>query len=97
MIESFNNQATEDIFNGRQTKAARAICPLHIWKVASRKLDQLDSITRLDELRIPPGNRLALLTGDRLGQYSIRINEQYRICFRWGTSGPCAVEITDYH
>lgn len=97
MIESFNNQATEDLFNGRQTKAARSICPLNIWKVASRKLDQLDSVTAVDELRIPPGNRLELLTGNRLGQYSIRINEQYRICFRWGASGPCDVEITDYH
>jgi proteic killer suppression protein len=97
MIESFKNQATEDIFNGHQTKAARSICPLNIWKVACRKLDQLDSVTVLDELRIPPGNRLELLTGNRLGQYSIRINEQYRICFRWGSSGPCDVEITDYH
>lgn len=97
MIESFSNPATEDVFNGRQTKAARSCCPLSLWKVASRKLDQLDSVTILDELRIPPGNRLELLTGDRSGQHSIRINEQYRICFRWGVSGPCDVEITDYH
>ena len=62
-----------------------------------RKLDQLDSVVRLDELKIPPGNRLESLTGNRKGQHSIRINEQYRICFLWGESGPFEVEIVDYH
>jgi proteic killer suppression protein len=65
--------------------------------VATRKLDQLDSIERIEELRIPPGNRLERLTGDRKGQYSIRINERYRICFGWTGEGPSDVEIVDYH
>ncbi len=65
--------------------------------VATRKLDQLDSIERIEELRIPPGNRLERLTGDRKGQYSIRINERYRICFGWTAEGPSDVEIVDYH
>jgi toxin HigB-1 len=60
-------------------------------------LDHLDSVERLDELRIPPGNHLEALTGNRKGQYSIRINERYRICFRWTSDGPSEVEIVDYH
>jgi proteic killer suppression protein len=65
--------------------------------VAGRKLDQLDSAEQLDDLRIPAGNRLEALTGNRKGQYSIRINEQYRICFVWTADGPSDVEIVDYH
>ena len=65
--------------------------------IAARKLDQLDSAVSLDELRIPPGNRLEALTGNRQRQHSIRINDQYRICFRWTETGPVDVEITDYH
>jgi len=61
------------------------------------KLDQLDSVLSLDELRVPPGNRLEALAGDRKGQHSIRINDQFRICFRWTETGPTDVEITDYH
>ena len=91
------NQATEDIFNGKASKLALRLCPKKIWKITTRKLDQLDSVTQLDGLRIPPGNRLESLSGDRQGQYSIRINDQYRICFRWGNTGPFDVEITDYH
>ena len=97
MIVAFNAQGTEDIFNGDNTKAARKTCPESLWKVAVRKLDQLDSVTALNELRIPPGNRLETLAGDRKGQNSIRINEQYRICFVWTDSGPDRVEIIDYH
>lgn len=97
MIVSFKGQATEDIFNGRATKEARKACPQANWRVAVRKLDQLDSVESLNELKIPPGNRVEPLTGDRKGQYSIRINEQFRICFRWGESGPFDVEIIDYH
>ncbi|MBM4421828.1 MAG: plasmid maintenance system killer protein [Chloroflexi bacterium] len=97
MIVSFKDEGTEDIFNGKNTKAARAICPESLWKVAVRKLDQLDSVTALNELRIPPGNRLEALTGDRKGQHSIRINEQHRICFAWTASGPDKVGIVDYH
>lgn len=97
MIRSFGNTGTEDIFNGKQTKSARRICPERLWKVAARKLDQLDSVASIDELRIPPGNRLEQLAGDRKGQYSIRINDQYRICFTWEENEPAQVEIVDYH
>lgn len=97
MIRSFKNAATEDVFHGKNTKAARRTCPQSLWRIAARKLDLLDSVTALDELRVPPGNRLEALRGDREGQHSIRINEQYRICFVWTDTGPEAVEIADYH
>ncbi len=97
MIQSFKNTGTEDIFNGENTKGARKICPNSIWKIAARKLDQIDSVIALHELRIPPNNKLEALSGDRKGQYSIRINDQYRICFLWSEKGPDQVEIVDYH
>ena len=97
MIRSFRNKGTEDIFNGRNTKEARKICPQEVWKSATRKLDQLDSVSKLDDLKIPPGNMLEVLKGDRSGEYSIRINNQYRLCFSWSEAGPDLVEITDYH
>ena len=97
MIQSFKNAGTEDVFNGVNTRVARKICPAALWKVAARKLDQLDSVTSLDELRVPPGNQLEALSGDRQGQHSIRINRQYRVCFIWTNLGPTEVEIVDYH
>ena len=97
MIRSFANSGTQDLFNGRNTKEARRTCPRGLWKVAARKLDQLDSVESLAELQIPPGNRLEPLAGDRKGQHSIRINERYRICFSWTDEGPGSVEIVDYH
>lgn len=97
MIRSFGNSGTEDIFNGKNSKAARKTCPQTLWKVATRKLDQLDSVSRLDELRPSPGNHLEALGGDRKGQYSIRLNAQYRICFTWAETEPDQVEIVDYH
>ena len=97
MIVSFKDKATEDIFNGINSKMARKICPQTLWRVAARKLDQLDSVQSLEELKIPPGNRLESLSGDKADSYSIRINEQYRICFTWEELGPANVEITDYH
>ena len=114
MIVSFKNTETEDIFNGASTKAARKLCPESIWRVATRKLDQIDSVISVEELSVPPGNRLEKLTGDRAksavlgfpqvehlfkreGQYSIRINDQYRICFWWSDLGAEDVEIVDYH
>jgi len=97
MIRSFRDTATEDIFNGVNSRAARAACPQSLWRIATRKLEQLDSVVLLDELRVPPGNRLEALRGDRIGQYSMRINNQYRICFAWTEDGPAAVEIVDYH
>lgn len=97
MIRSFQSPGTEDIFNGRDTKAARQSCPKDLWRIAGRKLEQLDSTVRLDDLRVPPGNRLEALSGDRSGQHSLRINRQYRICFVWRSDGPESVEIVDYH
>ena len=97
MIRSFKDTGTQDVFDGKNTKAARRRCPQSLWRIAARKLDQLDSVTSLDELRVPPGNRLEALKGNREGQHSIRINEQYRICFVWTDTGPDAVEIVDYH
>jgi proteic killer suppression protein len=97
VIRSFADAATEDVFNGRNTGQARRKCPLRLWPVARRRLDQLDSAEQLDDLRVPSGNRLEALVGDRKGDHSIRINDQYRICFRWAVEGPAEVEIVDYH
>jgi proteic killer suppression protein len=97
MIQNFKTRGTEDIFNGISSREARQTCPNVLWQVVVHKLDQLDSVEMLNELRIPPGNRLEQLSGERKGQYSIRINDQYRICFLWTGSGPDQVEIVDYH
>jgi len=97
MIVSFADDGTENIFDGKNTRAARKKCSSQIWHIAQRKLDQLDSATELHDLAVPPGNRLEALSGDRQGQHSIRINDQYRICFIWTISGPLEVEIIDYH
>jgi proteic killer suppression protein len=97
MIRSFKDQGTEDIFEGRDSKAARRRCPRILWNTAARKLDQLDSVVNLQELRVPPGNRLEPLSGDRMDQLSIRINDRYRICFLRSDDGPSDVEIVDYH
>ncbi len=97
MIRAFKDQGTEDIFYGRNSKAARRVCPQQLWKIAARKLDQLDSVDALAYLRIPPGNQFEALSGDRAGQFSIRINEQYRVCFVWTDVEPDEVEIVDYH
>jgi proteic killer suppression protein len=97
MIQSFKNSGTEDIFNGVNSKEARRTCPNSLWKIAARRLDQIDSVNTLVELRIPPGNKLEALPGNRNGQFSIRINDQYRICFLWSDNGPDQVEIADYH
>lgn len=97
MIEGFKDAETEAIFNGQSTKDALRRCPYELWSVARRKLDMLDAASSLNDLRIPPNNRLEALTGDRKGQHSIRINQQYRICFLWTELGPADVEIVDYH
>lgn len=97
VIRSFRDQATEDLFNGRNTKAARQRLPRALWKAATRRLDALDQAEILDDLRVPPGNRLEALRGDLQGQHSIRINDQYRICFQWTETGPVEVEVVDYH
>lgn len=97
MIQSFKNAATEDIFNGRNSAAARRLLPQNLRETAFRKLDQLDVAAMLEDLRVLPGNRLEALKADREGQHSISINNQYRICFKWAEIGPEEVEIVDYH
>ena len=96
MIISYKNQGSKDIFDGKDTKSARQICPQSIWKVARRKLYQLDFAANLKDLRSPPKNNLEALKGDRKGQYSIRIS-QYRICFIWSDDVVKDVEVVDYH
>lgn len=97
MIQCFKTAGTEDIFDGLTSQAARKCCPLSIWAVARRKLDQINRVRDVDDLKVPPGNRLERLKGDRENQYNIRINEQYRICFTWEEDNAYDVEITDYH
>ena len=97
MIRSFHDPGTEDVFNGNPTKAARRACPETIWTVARRKLAMLNGAVSLRSLSVPPSNRLEPLRGDRAGQHSIRINDQYRVCFCWTSQGPEDVEIVDYH
>jgi len=89
---SFKSADTEALASGRRVKRFA-----NIESVARRKLRQLQIATRLVDLRIPPGNRLEALKGDRSGQHSIRVNEQFRVCFRWTVAGAEDVEITDYH
>ena len=91
MIRSFKSKPTEALYRGEVVADFRAI-----QTVALRKLEMLDAATRLSDLRAPPGNRLEALKGNRRGQYSIRINDQWRICFVWA-GGPELVEIVDYH
>lgn len=97
VIRSFADAGTEDVFDGIDSKAARARCPTTLLAVARRKLDQLQRVRSLADLGTPPGNRLQSLRGDRAGQWSVRINDQYRICFRWEDGHAEDVEITDYH
>jgi len=97
VIHSFRDGATKDVFNGEDTPAARRACPRTILAAARRKLDQINRVRTLQEFAVPPGNRLERLLGDRRGQHSIRINEQYGICFRWSEGHAQDVEITDYH
>jgi proteic killer suppression protein len=96
-IRSFADDGTRDVYNGVDSRDARRTCPANLLRVARRKLDQLDSVTRLHDLRVPPGNRLKELEGDRKGEHAIRINDQYRVCFRWTADGPEDVKIEDYH
>jgi proteic killer suppression protein len=93
MIKSFRCRETERLFNGRFSRRL----PHDIQRVAARKLEMLTAATILDSLRVPPANRLEALKGERAGQHSIRINDQWRICFRWHEGDAYDVEITDYH
>jgi proteic killer suppression protein len=96
MIRRFADDTTRDIWNGVNSKAARRL-PRPLWPVIRRKLDQLDVVTQLDDLRVPPGNRLHALTGDRAGHHAIRVNDQYRIVFRFEGHDVHDVRCTDYH
>lgn len=93
MIRSFKNKTSEAVSTGKAPKGF----PADLVRVAQRKLFMLDNAAELVDLRVPPGNRLEALKGDRAGQHSIRINDQFRICFRWTDGGAEDVEITDYH
>lgn len=92
MIVSFKTKETEALAKGQRVREY-----ISIESVARRKLRQLEIAATLGDLRVPPGNRRERLSGDRTGQYSIRINEQYRVCFRWTKAGAEEVEIVDYH
>lgn len=93
MITSFKCKETEKIFNGKFSSKL----PQAIQRLAARKLDYLDGAGELDDLRSPPGNHLEALKDDRAGQYSIRVNDQWRICFVWRDNNAFDVEIVDYH
>lgn len=97
MIKSFRGSATEDIFNGTRTKGARRLLPMELHAKAHRLLDLINGSASLDDLAVPPGNRLEALKGDRKGFHSIRINDQYRIVFRWSGTDAVEVEVIDYH
>ncbi|MFZ3208263.1 MAG: type II toxin-antitoxin system RelE/ParE family toxin [Geobacteraceae bacterium] len=97
MIKSFRDKGTADLFDRKNTREARQACPQQIWRVAQRKLDQLNGVVSLESLQIPPGNFLEALKDERKGQRSIRINDQFRVCFVWTDDGAENVEITDYH
>ncbi|HKH48664.1 MAG TPA: type II toxin-antitoxin system RelE/ParE family toxin [Thermoanaerobaculia bacterium] len=92
MIVSFKSAETEALAKGQRVRRFESI-----ESVARRKLRQLQIAGRLEDLRVPPGNRLEALKGDRVGQYSIRVNDQFRVCFRWTAGGAEDVEIVDYH
>ena len=93
MIKSFKDKETEKLFNRHFSKKL----PQNLQHLARRKLVMLDAAPELNALRIPPGNRLEALKGDRKGQHSMRINDQWRVCFRWETGDAYDVEIADYH
>lgn len=93
MIRNFRDRLTANAFDGKAGKGF----PANILRIARRKLEMLNAASILDDLRSPPGNRLEALTGDRKGQHSIRVNDQYRVCFIWTDEGPTEVELTDYH
>jgi proteic killer suppression protein len=96
MIQTFANKLADHLFHGITSKETRRF-PAELKASAARKLTQLDAVTMLETLRVPPGNRLEALSHDRAGQHSIRINDQWRICFRWTENGPADVEVVDYH
>lgn len=97
VIVSFATAGTADIYDGRDSRLARRTCPPDLWGIARRKLDQINRVPVLGDLAVPPGNRLEALRGTRRVKHSIRIIDQYRVCFRWERGQAHNVEITDYH
>ena len=96
MILSFGDKATEDIYHGDNSRDARGI-PNDLWKVVVRKLDMVNAAFELGDLRSPPGNRLEALRGSLAGFHSIRVNDQYRVIFKWAGNGAEKVQVLDYH
>lgn len=96
MIRTLADDPTQDIWNGLNTKAARRI-PRDLWPIVRRKLDQIDAVIRLDDLKVPPGNRLHALRGALRGRHAVRVNDQYRIVFRFEGSDAFEVRCADYH
>ena len=96
MIRTLADDTTRDIWNGVNSKAARRI-PRDLWSIVQRKLDQIDSVTKLDDLKVPPGNRLHALVGDLAGFHAFRVNDQYRIIFRFEGPDSYDVRCADYH
>jgi toxin HigB-1 len=96
VIRSLADDTTRDIWNGVNSKAARRI-PRELWPNMRRKLDQIDAVTRLEDLKVPPGNRLHALSRDRRGFHAVRVNDQYRIVFRFEGADALDVRCTDYH
>ena len=96
VIRTLADDTTRDIWNGVNSKAARRI-PRDLWSIIQRKLDQIDSVTKLDDLKVPPGNRLHALMGNLAGFHTIRVNDQYRIIFRFEGPDSYDVRCADYH
>lgn len=96
MLRSFGDDTTADLFRERHSRSARRI-PRELWRVLQRKLKLLDAAGRLDDLAVSAGNRLELLKGDQAGRHSIRVNDQYRITFRWENGNAYEVRVEDYH
>jgi proteic killer suppression protein len=96
VIQSFRDETTVDLFRDRNTRAARRI-PRDLWRVVQRKLKLLDAAGRLNDLLIPSGNRLEVLKGSQSGRHSVRVNDQYRVTFRWESGHAYEVCVEDYH
>jgi toxin HigB-1 len=96
VIQSFADVTTADLFRERNTRAARRV-PVDIWRVVQRKLKAIDVAARVEDLRIPAGNRLEVLKGDQAGRYSVRVNDRYRVTFKWEQGHAYEVRVEDYH
>jgi proteic killer suppression protein len=96
VIRSFADETSADLFRQRNTRAARRI-PQQLWRVVHRKLKLIDAAGRLEDLVVPAGNRLELLKGDQAGRHSIRVNDQFRVTFRWENGHADEVRVEDYH